>query len=70
MGIMFLVFIPTPYVDASSAWAFPAAGSACSSARADDVELFLAAIAAFCVLNTSPACRLGLPINELAATRS
>lgn len=23
MGIMFLVFIPTPYVDASSAWGFP-----------------------------------------------
>jgi putative peptide zinc metalloprotease protein len=23
MGIMFLVFIPTPYVDASSAWSFP-----------------------------------------------
>ncbi len=23
LGIMFLVFIPTPYVDASSAWAFP-----------------------------------------------
>ena len=23
MGIMFLVFVPTPYVDASSAWAFP-----------------------------------------------
>ena len=23
MGIMFLVFIPTPYVDASTAWAFP-----------------------------------------------
>src|SRR6185437_1423872 len=48
MGIMFLVFIPTPYVDASTAWAFPnkwhrifvgAAGMI--------VELFIAALAAF-----------------------
>src|SRR5262249_49914128 len=23
MGIMFLVFVPTPYVDASTAWSFP-----------------------------------------------
>jgi putative peptide zinc metalloprotease protein len=45
---MFLVFIPTPYVDASTAWAFPnkwhrifvgAAGMI--------VELFVAAICAF-----------------------
>jgi putative peptide zinc metalloprotease protein len=48
MGIMFLVFIPTPYVDASSAWAFPnrwhrmfvgAAGMI--------VELFVASLLAF-----------------------
>jgi putative peptide zinc metalloprotease protein len=48
MGIMFLVFIPTPYVDASTAWSFPnkwhrifvgAAGMI--------VELFVASIAAF-----------------------
>jgi putative peptide zinc metalloprotease protein len=48
MGIMFLVFIPTPYVDASTAWAFPnkwhrifvgAAGMI--------VELFVASLAAF-----------------------
>ena len=48
MGIMFLVFIPTPYVDASTAWAFPnkwhrifvgAAGMI--------VELFVASIAGF-----------------------
>jgi putative peptide zinc metalloprotease protein len=53
MGIMFLVFIPTPYVDASTAWAFPnkwhrifvgAAGMI--------VELFFAAIAAFAWMNT------------------
>ena len=48
LGIMFLVFIPTPYVDASTAWSFPnkwhrifvgAAGMI--------VELFFASIAAF-----------------------
>jgi putative peptide zinc metalloprotease protein len=48
LGIMFLVFIPTPYVDASTAWAFPnkwhrifvgAAGMI--------VELFFASVAAF-----------------------
>ena len=52
MGIMFLVFIPTPYVDASTAWAFPnkwhrifvgAAGMI--------VELFFAACAAFVWMN-------------------
>jgi putative peptide zinc metalloprotease protein len=49
LGVMFLVFIPTPYVDASSAWGFPnkwhrifvgAAGMI--------VELFVAAIIALC----------------------
>ncbi|HSU65961.1 MAG TPA: hypothetical protein VLJ39_03765, partial [Tepidisphaeraceae bacterium] len=53
MGIMFLVFIPTPYVDASTAWAFPnkwhrifvgAAGMI--------VELFFASVAAFVWMNT------------------
>ena len=53
MGIMFLVFIPTPYVDASTAWAFPnkwhrifvgAAGMI--------VELFVASIAAFIWVST------------------
>jgi putative peptide zinc metalloprotease protein len=48
LGIMFLVFIPTPYVDASTAWSFPnkwhrifvgAAGMI--------VELFFAALMAF-----------------------
>jgi putative peptide zinc metalloprotease protein len=53
MGIMFLVFIPTPYVDASTAWAFPnkwhrifvgAAGMI--------VELFFASMAGFVWLTT------------------
>ena len=55
MGIMFLVFIPTPYVDASSAWSFPnkwhrifvgAAGMI--------VELFVAAIIALIWLQMNP----------------
>ena len=55
LGIMFLVLIPTPYVDASTAWAFPnkwhrifvgAAGMI--------VELFFAAICVFVWLNTNP----------------
>ena len=53
LGIMFLVFIPTPYVDASTAWAFPnkwhrifvgAAGMI--------VELFFASICAFIWIST------------------
>jgi putative peptide zinc metalloprotease protein len=53
LGIMFLIFIPTPYVDASTAWSFPnkwhrifvgAAGMI--------VELFVAALMAFVWLNT------------------
>lgn len=59
LGIMFLVLIPTPYVDASTAWAFPnkwhrvfvgAAGMI--------VELFVAALCAFFWITTNP--------NELA----
>ncbi|HET6250101.1 MAG TPA: site-2 protease family protein, partial [Tepidisphaeraceae bacterium] len=53
LGIMFLVFIPTPYVDASSAWSFRnkwhrifvgAAGMI--------VELFVASLCAFIWMNT------------------
>jgi putative peptide zinc metalloprotease protein len=55
LGIMLLVLVPTPYVDASTAWAFSnkwhrifvgAAGMI--------VELFLAAICAFIWVNTNP----------------
>ena len=60
LGIMFLVLIPTPYVDASTAWAFPnkwhrifvgAAGMI--------VELFFAALCAFFWITANP--------NELAS---
>jgi putative peptide zinc metalloprotease protein len=48
LGIMFLVFIPTPYVDASSAWAFPSRWRRMFVGAAGMVvELFFAALAAF-----------------------
>lgn len=67
MGIMFLVFIPTPYVDASSAWAFPSRWQRMFvGAGGMIVELFLAAIAAFIYLATKPGVPVfGLPLREL-----
>lgn len=48
MGIMFLVFIPTPYVDASSAWAFPSRWQRMFVGAAGMyTEIFFAAIMAF-----------------------
>lgn len=53
LGIMFLVFIPTPYVDASTAWAFPSRWSRMFVGAAGMVfELGVAAVAAFIWLNT------------------
>jgi putative peptide zinc metalloprotease protein len=55
MGIMFLVFIPTPYVDASTAWAFPSRWARMFVGAAGMiVELFVAAIMAFVWMNTNP----------------
>ena len=54
MGIMFLVFIPTPYVDASTAWAFPSRWARMFVGAAGMiVELFVASILAFVWLNTN-----------------
>ncbi len=48
LGVMFLVFIPTPYVDASTAWAFPNKWHRIFvGAGGMIVELFVASIAAF-----------------------
>src|ERR1043165_9248037 len=48
MGIMFLVFIPTPYVDASTAWAFPSRWARMSVGAAGMIfELFLGSVLAF-----------------------
>src|SRR4051812_44099793 len=68
MGIMFLVFIPTPYVDASTAWAFPSKWQRIFVGAAGMIfELFVASIMAFVWLNTSPGVPVyGIPVNELA----
>jgi putative peptide zinc metalloprotease protein len=55
MGIMFLVFIPTPYVDASSAWAFPSRWARMFVGAAGMViELFVAALCVFAWAYTNP----------------
>ncbi|MCK4842282.1 MAG: hypothetical protein KAT04_10440 [Methylococcales bacterium] len=52
MGIMLLVFMPVPYVDASSAWSFrDRKKRAIVGAAGMGVELFLAALALFVWLN-------------------
>jgi len=68
LGIMFLVFIPTPYVDASTAWAFPSRWQRIFVGAAGMIfELFVAALCAFVWLNTTPGVPiLGIPVNELA----
>jgi putative peptide zinc metalloprotease protein len=54
MGIMFLIFVPLPYVDASSAWAFRRKWHRAVVGMAGVmVELFCAAIAVFIWVNTS-----------------
>lgn len=54
MGVMFLVFVPLPYVDASSAWAFRRKRHrAIVGITGVMVELFLAAVAAIVWANTS-----------------
>lgn len=63
MGIMFLVFIPTPYVDASTAWAFPSKWARMFVGAAGMiVEIFFAALCAFVWANTSQT----MLINQLA----
>ncbi len=55
LGIMFLIFIPTPYVDASTAWAFPSKWQrVLVGAAGMIVELFFAALMAFVWVSTSP----------------
>ncbi len=54
LGIMFLVFVPTPYVDASTAWSFPSKWQRVFVGAAGMiVELFFAALMAFIWINTS-----------------
>jgi putative peptide zinc metalloprotease protein len=54
LGIMFLVFVPAPYVDASSAWSLPSKWQrAFVGAGGMIFELFVAAVCAFIWKNTS-----------------
>ncbi len=63
MGIMLMVFIPIPYVDASSAWAFRSKWKrAFVGAAGMYVELALAAVAAFIWVRTAE----NTPINAIA----
>ncbi len=68
MGIMFLVFIPTPYVDASTAWAFPSRWHRMFVGAAGMiVELFIASLCAFVWVHTNSAVPLwGIPVHQLA----
>lgn len=53
LGIMFLVFVPAPYVDASSAWALPNKWQRVLVGAGGMIfELFVASIIAFIWLNT------------------
>lgn len=55
MGIMFLVFIPTPYVEASSAWSFASRWKRMFVGAAGMIfELFIASLMAFVWINTNP----------------
>jgi len=55
LGIMFLVFVPAPYVDASSAWSLPSKWQRVLVGAGGMIfELFVAAICAFVWLNTNP----------------
>jgi putative peptide zinc metalloprotease protein len=66
MGIMFLVFIPTPYVDASSAWAFPSRWHRMFVGAAGMiVELFVASLCAFAWLQMSEVPLAGIPVRQL-----
>lgn len=63
LGIMFLVLVPAPYVDASSAWAFPNKWHKLLVGAGGMIfELFVAAIMAFVWLNTTP----GTLVHQLA----
>src|SRR4029079_16130876 len=60
LGIMFRVLIPTPYVDASTAWSFPSKWQRMFVGLARMiVELFFAALCTFFWLSANP--------NELAS---
>jgi putative peptide zinc metalloprotease protein len=69
MGIMFLVFVPTPYVDASTAWAFPSRWARMAvGAGGMIVELFVAALMCFVWVKTTPGIPIwGIPVHEVCS---
>ncbi len=65
-GIMFLVFLPAPYVDASASIAFPSRGARIIVGAAGMmVEVLLAAIAMYVWLGAEPGLIKGLAFNML-----
>jgi putative peptide zinc metalloprotease protein len=68
LGIMFLVLVPAPYVDASSAWSFQNKWhKVLVGAGGMIFELFVAALAAFVWANTQASYSFwGIPVNGLA----
>lgn len=66
MGVMFLVLMPAPYVDASSAWAFPSRWHRMLVGMGGMIfELFVASILAFVWLNTSAGTIHSLAYNAM-----
>jgi len=67
MGVMFLVLVPAPYVEASTAWGFPNKWHRILVGAGGMIfELFVAAIMAFVWLNTSTATGAGSFVHGLA----
>jgi len=66
MGVMFLVFVPVPYVDASASAAFPEKTRRMAVAGAGiAVELFIAALALFVWVATEPSLVRTIAYNTL-----
>jgi putative peptide zinc metalloprotease protein len=67
LGLMFLVLVPAPYVDASSAWSFPSKWARIFvGAGGMIIELFVAAILAFVWISTRPGTLInGLSLNAM-----
>ncbi len=66
MGVMFLIFNPLPYVDATAAWAFRSKGRRMLvSAAGMIVELFVAALAVFVWAGTKPGTLNALAYNMI-----
>jgi putative peptide zinc metalloprotease protein len=66
MGIMFLLFTPIPYMDATASWSFRSRWQrALVGAAGMIVEIFVAAIAAFVWVNTSPGTIHSLAYNMM-----